>query len=424
MRESKSPKANETSTPGGDAAPDFGNADFYLEDPESTYRVLRRDAPIYRWEPRGVGPIWILTRWSDIREVSKRPEIFCSSKGIRLVDMLRRSEESPNGGLPALETIVHTDPPRHGEIRGLLNKVFTPRRIAALEQWMRELCHESFDRLPTTEPVDLVAEIAAPVPAMAIARILGVPEEGWRDFQASADALIQLDAGTLTGEDAERATARVGAFFNDLTKWIDERRKRPGEDLLSALVHVEERGVRFDATDVLTMAVTLLVAGNETTRTLISGACLALNDHPDQRRALIERPGLMPDAIEEFLRWVTPVHSHARTATQDTELRGTRIEAGDAVVMMYGSANRDEDVWPDGERLDVSRPSSANPHLSFGHGEHFCLGASLARLEAQVVCEELLARFPRFDVVGTVERQRSTHFNGILRMPVVLGRES
>lgn len=405
---------------GQSTQPDFGSPDFYLNDPESTYRHLRRHAPVYRWTPRDGVAVWILTRWSDIREVSKRPEVYCSSRGIRLIDVLRRAEPEPGTHRDEAETIVHMDPPRHGEVRSLLNRVFTPRRVSALEPFMRTLFRERLVQLPTSEPIDLVAEIAAPIPAIAIARILGVPEDEWREFQAAADALIELDAGIAEGEDAARANAEVSAFVGKLWRWIDERRREPRDDLLSELVHVEDRGVRFDAREVLTMAVTLLVAGNETTRTLISGACLALNDHPAQRETLIAQPGLMPDAVEEFLRWVTPVHGHARTATRDTELCGVPIRAGDALAMMYRSANRDEEIWPDADRLDVSRPASSNPHLSFGYGEHFCLGASLARLEAQIVCGELLARFPRFEVAGEVVRQRSTHFNGIERMPVVL----
>ncbi len=407
----------------GSAPPAFDSADFYHDDPDATFRFLRRHAPIYRWEPRAGVAMWILTRWSDVREVSRRPDRYCSSRGIRLIDGLRRGESGVPELGKGLQTIVHMDPPRHGQVRALLSKVFTPRRVATLEPWMRALCRDLLSRLPTDQPVDLVAEIAAPVPAIAIARILGVPQEDWREFQASADALIQLEAGQLEGEEAGRAATQVGRFFEALRGWIDARRREPGPDLLSALVHVEEGGVRLDAHEVLTMAVTLLVAGNETTRTLISGACLALHEHPDQREALLARPALMPGAVEEFLRWVTPVHSHARTATRDTELGGTRIRAGDYLVMMYRSANRDEEVWPDAERLDVARPAASNPHLSFGYGEHFCLGAGLARLEARVVCEELLRRFPRFEVVGEPVRQRSTHFNGILEMPVCLDGE-
>jgi cytochrome P450 len=326
--------------------PDFGSADFYLGDAEETYRFLRHNAPVYRWAAREGMNIWILTRWADIREVSKRPKLFCSTRGIRLIDILRNADAGGHEG--GIETLVHMDPPRHGDVRSLVNKVFTPRRVAELEPWMRTLIRERLDRLPTREPFDLVAEIAAPIPAIAIARILGVPEGEWRSFQESADALIQLDDGNLQDEAAQRAMALAGQFMARIKGWIDARRLAPSGDLLSALVHVERDGVRFDAKDVLTMAVTLLVAGNETTRTLISGACLALNDHPQQLEMLVREPELVPGAIEEFLRWVTPVHSHARVATEDTELGGLTVHTGDAVVMMYRSANRDEAVWPDG----------------------------------------------------------------------------
>ena len=400
---------------------DFASPDFYLGDVDPIWRRLRHESPVHRWEPEPGSPVWILTRWADVRDVSKRPNRFSSGRGIRLIDVVRRVRGETTALGDELETIVHMDPPRHGRVRSLVNKVFTPRRVAALEPWMRRIFRETLDRLPTSEPIDLVSEIAAPVPAVAIARVLGVPEAEWRDFQAAADALILLDGGEASGEAAAAAMARAGEFFARVGGWVEDRRASPGDDLLSALVHVEEDGLRFDASDVVTMVVTLLVAGNETTRTLISGACLAMHDHPDERAKLVARPGLVPGAIEEFLRWVTPVHGHARTACEDTEVGGVKIRAGEPLVMMYRSANRDEAVWPDGDRLDVSRPPAANPHLSFGHGEHFCLGASLARLEAQVVCEELLARHPHFEIVGEPERQRSTHFNGIARMPVVLG---
>lgn len=409
-----------TTDPPPSVAPDFGRPDFYLGDAEAVYARLRREDPVHRWEPRTGFPIWILTRWADVRAVSRQPGLFRSGGGIRLIDMLRRAAGETSALGEAFETIVHMDPPRHGRVRALLNKVFTPRRISALEPWMRETFRAQLAALAPDEPIDLVAEIAAPIPAIAIARVLGVPEAEWREFQASADALIALDGGEVEGAAAAEAMAQAGAFFARVRAWVDARSAASGDDLLSALVQVEQDGLRFDANDVVTLAVTLLVAGNETTRTLISGACLALDRHPGEREKLVAEPRLMPGAVEEFLRWVTPVHGHARTATAKTELAGVEIGEGEAVVMMYRSANRDETVWRDPGRFDVARPIAENPHLAFGYGEHFCLGASLARLEARVVCEELLARYPRFSVVGEPEMQRSTHFAGIVRMPVVL----
>ena len=306
-------------------------------------------------------------------------------------------------------------------MRNLVSEVFTPRRVAALEPWMRALCAEHFDALPTDAPIDLVSEIAAPIPAISIARILGVPRERWRHFQDCANAMIEVAAGDPSDTSVlARHGPKLGELSQYLTETIAERARTPGDDLLSALTHVEVGGERFDDADVLMMALTLLGAGNETTRTLVAGACLALAQHPEQLDALVADRALVPGAVEEFLRWVTPVHSHARTAREDFVLRGETIRAGDYVVMLYGSANRDEDVWSDADRFDVRRPADANPHLSLGHGEHFCLGAHLARLEARVVFEELLARFPRFELVGEPVRLRSTHINGIESMPVRL----
>lgn len=403
--------------------PVFHSVDFYLGDPEATYRVLRREAPVY-WHqlPDGTG-VWMLSRWEDIRNVSKRPELFCTSKGVLLNDRLPRAGTKRARYVPQAETIIQMDPPRHGRVRNLVNQVFTPRRVAELEPWMRELCREHFAKLPTREPIDLVSELAAPIPAIAIAHILGVPKEDWRHFQDCANAMIEVAAGDPDGPDPEPAHAvKLGELATDLQRWIRERRDDPRDDLISALVHVEAEGERFDDADVLMMALTLLGAGNETTRTLVSGACLALALHPEQRERLLAEPERMPGAIEEFLRWVTPVHSHTRVATADTEIRGTKIRKGDCLAMLYLSGNRDEEVWPDADVLDIARPPDANPHVSLGHGEHFCLGASLARLEARVVMDELLRRFPHFELAGPPRRLRSTHINGIAAMPVLLAK--
>ncbi len=406
------------------ASIDFADSGFYLGDVDAVFRTMRRETPLYRWEPAPGSPVWIVTRWEDVRAVSKRPRLFRSGQGIRLIDMVRkaRGEQSALGS--GFETIVHMDPPRHGRVRALLGQVFTPRRVAELESWMRVRICNALDRVSATAPIDLVSELAAPIPAVAIARVLGVPEDDWRSFQAAADALILLDAGEVGGDDVAEAMACAGAFFAQIRGWVEDRRTKPGDDLLSALVHAEAGGARLSVDEVVTLAVTLLVAGNETTRSLISGACRALVEHPAEREKLVGEPSLMPNAVEECLRWVTPVHGHARTAAEDTEIGGVRVGAGEPVAMMYRSANRDESVWNDGDRFDVSRPPAANPHLAFGHGEHFCLGASLARLETRVVLEELLARYPRFVLAGEPERQRSTHFNGIVRMPVVLAGDA
>ncbi len=366
--------------------------------------------------------MWMLSRWEDIRSVSRQPALFSTAHGVLLNDRLPRAGTKQAARYaPKNESIIHLDPPRHGQVRKLVREAFTARRVAALEPWMREMCREQLAALPRGEPVDLVAEIAAPIPAMTIARILGVPRERWRHWQECANAMIEVAAGDPEATTPPPATmAKLGELAVTLKKLVEERRRAPEDDLLTALLQVERAGLRFDDGDVLMMALTLLGAGNETTRTLVAGACLALHEHPEQWRRLAADPRLVPDAVEEFLRFVTPVHSHARTAMEDCVIRGQPIRQGDYLVMLYAAGNRDEEVWTEPDRFDVSRPARSNPHLSFGHGEHFCLGASLARLEARVVFEELLRAFSRFELAAPPRKLRSTHINGIEEMPVLL----
>jgi cytochrome P450 len=210
----------------------------------------------------------------------------------------------------------------------------------------------------------------------------------------------------------------VGELFAYFHAKLGERRGRPHDDLLSALAAAEVDGERLADEELLMFCMTLLVAGNETTRNLISGGARALMEFPDQRRALVENPDRLPGAVEEMLRWVTPIRSFARTATRDTEIRGQRIAAGEYVLLLYTSGNRDEEVFgPTADVFDVGRPAESM-HVVFGFGEHFCLGASLARLEARVLFEELLARFPDFSLAGEIVPLRSTLMNGLVRMPV------
>ena len=400
----------------------FHEVDFYLSDPHDQYRALRRNDPVHWFEPvPGQGGMWIVTRWEDVRFVSKRPNLFSSNRGMLLNDRLD-GDRVLDDHSTAFASIVMLDPPRHVQVRNTVSALFTPRRVAELEPWMRSLCAEVFDALARDEEIDLVGEIAAPIPALTIARLLGVPRERWRHFQMCANAMIEMAAGDPSDTEA---MARHGGLIAELGQYLLERvntrRDAPEDDLVTLLAVARDGDLAFEDPDVISMAITLLGAGNETTRTLISQACLLLDRHPDQRRLLLEDPSLLEGAIEEFLRFVTPVHSHARTAMEDCEIGGQKIRAGDYVVMLYASANRDESVFHEPERFDVTRPVRENPHLSLGFGEHFCIGAHLARLETRVVFEEFLARFPDYAITAPPERLRSTHINGIQSMPVRLG---
>jgi cytochrome P450 len=263
---------------------------------------------------------------------------------------------------------------------------------------------------------EFAEEIAAPLPTRLIAELIGAPPEDWEQFRAWSDAAT----GTADPEIELDPMVAAGQLFEYFQKLIGARRVEPRDDLLSVLAGAEIDGERLTDEDLLNFAFLLLVAGNETTRNLIALGTLALMTHPEQQRLLVDHSSLIPVAIEEMLRWNSPVVHMARTATVDVDIRGQRIAEGDVVVMLYQSANRDEDVFgPDSEEFKVTR--QPNPHIAFGCGEHSCIGAQLARLEAAVMFEELLRRFPRLELVGEVDRMRATMVPGVKRMPVRLG---
>lgn len=387
---------------------------FYLHDPYAAYRQLREHAPVYRCES---GDFWALSKHADILHVSRNPALFRSGAGVLVKNDPLRMQNLADRTVPSeakAPSIIFMDPPEHNRYRRLVTHAFTPRRVAALEPLMRGIVRESLEGIRPGEPVDFVDRVSVPLPLLVIAEMLGVPASGRDDFRRWSDAVIEaaeVNEATLLHS--------IGEFFAYLQERIDERRKRPGDDLISVLIRAEVDGDRLAEGDILLFCQTLLVAGNETTRNLISGGALALLEQPEQKQKLIDDPSLISGAVEEMLRWVTPVKSFARTAVRDCEIRGQRIAAGDYLVMLYASGNRDEEVWgPTAGQFDVTRSTDVT-HLAFGFGQHMCLGANLARLEARVLFEELLARCPSFELAGEVERLRSTLINGVVRMPVV-----
>jgi len=379
--------------------------DFYLADPHAAFRWMRERAPVYRCER---ARLWAISKHADIMRVSRNPEIFCSARGILINDGLRG--ETPMEVPPS---IIYMDPPQHNRYRKLVSRAFTPGMVAGLEGRTRAIARESLDAIRSGETHDFVETVAVPLPMLVIAEMLGVAAEDRGTFKRWSDAII---AAADTGTSPE-SMQHVGELFAYFYAKLGERRGR----LLSALAAAEVDGERLADEELLMFCMTLLVAGNETTRNLISGGAKALMEFPDQRRALVENPDRLPGAVEEMLRWVTPIRSFARTATRDTEIRGQRIAAGDYVLLLYASGNRDEEVFgPTADVFDVARPAEPM-HVAFGFGEHFCLGASLARLEARVLFEELLGRFPDFSLAGEIVPLRSTLMNGLVRMPVTFG---
>jgi cytochrome P450 len=390
--------------------------DFYADAPEAAFARLRERDPVHWHED---ARFWCVTRHADVREVSRHPRRFCSSRGTQLFQIPLAQQGVPIGGgsedLGIAPAIIQMDPPQHNRHRKLVIGQFTPRVVAQLEGRIREIARESLARVPAGASVDFVDTVAVPLPMLVIAELLGIPPEDHARFRVWSDAMIEAGGGGFS-EKTGAALVEMFAYLGDTMK---RRRGEPRADLISTLLHAEIDGERLSEGEVLMFCVTLLVAGNETTRNLISGGTRALLDHPEQLARLVARPALLPNAVEEMLRFVTPVRSFARCATADTELSGRKIAKHDFLVLFYGSANRDAEVFgPDADRFDIER-ASAHQHLAFGYGEHLCLGAPLARLEARVMFEELLPRLSGLRYAAPLEPLHSVLINGVERMPVV-----
>jgi cytochrome P450 len=392
-----------------DFAPD--QVDFHLADPHPAFRRLRARDPLHWYAP---GPFWCATRHAEVIEISRSPRTFSSAHGTQIFEIPRKLA----GQRLALErapSIIRMDPPEHNRYRKLAIGAFTPRMVAALEPRVRALARESVAALQPGETFDFVERVAIPLPMFVIAELLGVPSSDYEDFRRWSDVMVE--AGSY-GPD-EKTVGTVAELFAYMIAKGAERRRAPRGDVLSKLALAEIEGERLSDAELGSFCLTLLVAGNETTRNLIAGGMRALLEHPAQWEKLCADPGLLPNAIEEMLRYVTPVQHFVRRVQRDTELCGKKLRAGEYVALFYASANRDEDVFgPDADLFDIERPE-ARRHLAFGFGEHLCLGASLARLEARVMFEELIARGPGFSLAGPVERLPSILMNSIVAMPVV-----
>jgi cholest-4-en-3-one 26-monooxygenase len=391
---------------------DLYKPDNYLNGvPHPFLRLLRREAPVFRHpEPDGPG-FWALTKYDDVVTVSMDPETFSSWRGGTNIP------DPPEESLQFLRLIMlNMDPPQHTKYRRLVSKGFTPKIIRELEPHVRAITTEIIDTVAEKGECDFVTDIAAELPLQVILEMMGVPVEDRRMIFDWSNRMIGFDDPeyATSEETGRQAATEMFMYANRLAM---ERKQHPRNDVISTLMQAEVDGEELSETEFNAFFVLLSVAGNETTRNLISGGMLALLEHPDQLGRLKADPSLMPLAVEEMLRWVTPVIYFRRTATRDTEIRGQKIREGDKAVMYYGSANRDEDIFPDSETFDVGR--DPNPHVAFGPGgTHFCLGANLARLEIRVMFEELLRRLPDLQPAGPVSHLRSNFINGIKRMPV------
>ena len=384
--------------------------DFFVGDPYPAYKELRATSPVV-WND--VTKFWALLKYEDIRYVSSNPALFTSTKGITIPDPALPENPVQEGNL------IFTDPPRHRELRKLINTGFTRRRVQVLEPKIRAIVYGLLEDVQPGGGLEFAEGIAAPLPTRMIAELLGAPPDDWEQFRRWSDACT----GVADPEIELDSFAAIGELYEYFIQLIAARRTHAEDDILSVLSDAEIDGEKLTDDDLLNFAFLLLVAGNETTRNLIALGTLALIAHPEQCAKLVGDPSLIPGAVEEMLRWTTPVTHMARTATADVEIRGQRIKEGDTIVMLYGSANRDEDVFGnDAEEFKIDR--HPNPHIAFGCGEHSCIGSQLARLEACVLFEVLLGRYPKLELTGDVDRMRATMVPGVKRMPVRLGAGS
>ncbi len=383
--------------------------------PHDAWARLRADAPVAYIDPPGYVPFWAITKHADVLEVSSQPARFSNAQGITLA----REGAAP---VPPSEILVLLDPPKHGPMRRLVTRRFTPKAVRAKRDDIEHIALDVVDAaVPpgTSGELDFVERIAAPFPLALIAWILGVPSADWALLFRLSNEVIGKDdpeyrqPGESPGQTMKRARGEIHRYFARL---VGQRRDAPQDDLVSELVTGTVDGSPLTDEQLLSYCELFVEAGNETTRNAISGGLLALWENPAEWEKLRARPDLLPDAVEEILRWVSPISHFTRVATEDYDLHGTKIRAGDQLALYYASANRDEDVFDDPFTFRVDR--HPNPHLAFGFGEHFCVGAHLARVEIETVFRHLLARFESFELSGSVERLESAVNGSIKRLPL------
>jgi cytochrome P450 len=363
---------------------------------------------------RGDG-FWAVTRYAAVVEASRRPDLYSSAqRGAFLADPKSRGDLERTRQL-----LVSMDPPEHAKLRRAVTAAFTPKTVRSLRDGIEAHADAIVARVVARGEVDAVADLAAELPLLVLADLLGMPPADRHLMFTWSNHLVGFDDPQFGGGDVTMFKRTLADAFAYAAAAAADRRRSPGQDLMSALVAGEVDGHRLSDQQLCSLWLLLVVAGNETTRHLISGALELAADDPEVRAALAD-PDRVPAAVEELLRWLTPIMQFRRTATRDTELAGQPIRAGDKVVLYYLSANRDEDVFPDADRLRLGR--EPNPHVAFGVGPHFCLGAHLARAETAALLRALRPHLPDLRRAGPTDRLASNFMNGIKSLPVRLVR--
>jgi cytochrome P450 len=389
--------------------PYYDPYDFDIDaDPYPVWKRLRDEAPLYHNEKYD---FYAVSRYDDVERCMVDWQTYSSAKG-SVLEIIKAEAQMPPG------IFIFEDPPDHDLHRGLLSRVFTPRRLAAIEPQVRAFAARSLDRLVGQGGFDFIADLGTEIPMRTIGMLLGVPEEDQQVLRDHIDEGLRLADGVMP----DPPSATDNRMSADYGEYIDWRKEHPSDDLMTELLTAEftdEQGTVRTLTrdEVLGYIALLAGAGNETTTRLIGWAAKLLAEHPDQRKALVDEPALIPNAIEECLRYEAPSPVQARSVTRDVEHHGTKLATGSALVLLNGSANRDERQFEDPDRFDIHR--KVQRHLSFGYGIHFCLGAHLARLEGRIALEEVLKRFPEWEIdTARAVQARTSTVRGWEKLPV------
>ena len=379
--------------------------------PNEWFTRLRHEAPVcWHAEPDGRG-FWCVTRYEDVAAINRDWETFSSARGTAIITDIEADQLEQQRLL-----MLNMDPPMHTRYRRLINRGFTPRMVGELESRTRQRAREIIDGVADRGECDFVVDVAAELPLQVIADLMGVPQSDRHKVFDWSNRMIGAEDPEygVSQENAQEASLELYAYASQLAA---QRRAEPAKDLMSILIDAEVEGERLSDLELDLFFLLLSVAGNETTRNLISHGMVALLEHPDQLERVRADRSLLPTAVEEMLRWASPVMCFRRTAMRDTELGGQAVRDGDKVIFWYVSANRDETVFPDPNRFDITR--TPNEHIAFGSGgPHFCLGANLARLEIRVMFDEVLNRLSDIEPAGPVSRLRSNFINGLKHVPL------
>ena len=389
-----------------------------LANPYAMYRTLRENSPVY-WSP--VMESWIFTRYDDADFVLTDPRFSADrSRGRnRFAEMMQKQEEEM-GIFSRVNTMLSSDPPDHTRLRRLVSKAFTPRAVENLRPRIQEIVNKLLDSVEGRSEFDLVNEVSYPLPVIVIAEMLGVPPDDRPQFKRWSTDVVQTLGGPFTPPEVmQKARESLEELAEYLQAFISDRREHPREDLISWLVAAEDGGQNLSEEEVFATAILLLIAGNETTTHLIGNGMLALFRNPEEMERLRNDPALMPSAVEELLRYTGPVHLTGRVPKEDLEIAGQEIKEGEVCIALLAAANRDPVHFPDPDRLDVGR--NPTDHLALGDGIHFCLGAPLARAEAQIAIGTILKRLPRLKCLDLEPEWGGTFIiRGVKALPVAV----